>query len=101
MNEQVSSAIIIPNSDCLVTVPKRISDNCLHLAFFVSSVLGSWRVSCRLVFISLDLQVRSLLFKGVHPFLELNALCNNVPLWVVFFDQVLNVFDLSFYVGHF
>ena len=33
MNEQVNSAIIIPNSDCLVTVAKSMSDNCLHLAF--------------------------------------------------------------------
>ena len=34
MNEQVSSAIIIPNSDCLVTVARSMSDNFLHLAFF-------------------------------------------------------------------
>ena len=61
MNEQVSSAIMISNSDCLVTVPRRISDNCWHLDFFDSSVLGSWMVSCRLVFISLDFSVRSLL----------------------------------------
>ena len=40
-------------------------------------------------------------FKGVHPFLELYALRNNVPLWVAFFDQVLNMPDLGFYVGHF
>ena len=41
MNEQVSSAIMISNSDCLVTVPRRISDNCWHLDFFVSFVLES------------------------------------------------------------
>ena len=41
MNEQVSSAIMMSNSDCLVTVVRRMSDNCWHLAFFVSSVLGS------------------------------------------------------------
>ena len=41
MNEQVSSTIMMSNSDCLVTVLKRMSDNCWHLAFFVSSVLGS------------------------------------------------------------
>ena len=41
MNEQVSSAIMMSNSDCLVTVLRRMSDNCWHLAFFVSSVLGS------------------------------------------------------------
>ena len=41
MNEQVSSAIMISNSDCLVTVLKRMSDNCWHLTFFDSSVLGS------------------------------------------------------------
>ena len=38
MNEQVSSAIIIPNSDCLVW---SMSDNCLHLVFFPSSARGS------------------------------------------------------------
>ena len=41
MNEQVSSAIMMSNSNCLVTVVRRMSDNCWHLAFFVSSVLGS------------------------------------------------------------
>ena len=61
MNEQVTSSIMMSNSDCLVTVPRRISDNCWHLDFFDSSVFGSWIVNCRLVFISLNFTVRSLL----------------------------------------
>ena len=39
--------------------------------------------------------------EGVDPFLQLHALRNDVPLWVLLFDQVLNVFDLGFNVGHF
>ena len=39
--------------------------------------------------------------EGVDSFLQLPALCNDVPLWVLLFDQVLNVIDLSFNVSHF
>ena len=41
MNEQVSLAIMMSNSDCLVTVFRRMSDNCWHLDFLDSSVFGS------------------------------------------------------------
>ena len=40
-------------------------------------------------------------FKGVHPFLELYAFRNYVPLWVVLFDQMFNVLDFGFFIGHF
>ena len=41
MNEQVSSSIMVSNSDCLETVFRRMSDNCWHLDFLDSSVFGS------------------------------------------------------------
>ena len=52
-------------------------------------------------FVGLAGEVLAKCFKRVDSFLQLHAFRNNVPLWVAFFDQVLNVPDLSFYVGHF
>ena len=61
MKGHVRSSMTISISDCCLTDFNRTSDNCLHLATFVSSVLGSWMQSCRLMFIWLDLEIKSLL----------------------------------------
>ena len=52
-------------------------------------------------FVGLASEVFAQGLEGVDPFLQLSALCNDVPLWVLLFDQVFNVFDLSFNVSHF
>ena len=61
MKGHVRSSMIVSVSDCCLTDLTRTSDSCLHLAIFVSSVLGSWIHSWRLMFIWFDLEIRSLL----------------------------------------
>ena len=58
-------------------------------------------LEARIYFIGLAGEVLAECFKEVDSFLELHAFRNNVPLWVTFFDQVLNMLDFGFYVGHF
>ena len=59
------------------------------------------QLQARVDLVGLDGEVLAEGLEGVDSFLQLPALCNDVPLWVLFFDQVLNVFDLGFNVGHF
>ena len=87
MNEQVSSSIMISNSDCLVTVLRRMSDNCWHLAFFVICLgIMESKLQTGVDFVGLAGEVFAQSFEGVDPFLQLQALCNDVPLWVLLFD---------------
>ena len=61
MKGHVRSSMIVSVSDCCLTDFTKTSYNCLHLAIFVSSVLGSWMQRCKLMFIWLDLEIKSLL----------------------------------------
>ena len=61
MKGHVRSSMIVSVSDCCLTDFTKTSYNCWHLAILVSSVFGSWIQSCKLMFIWLDLEIRSLL----------------------------------------
>ena len=59
------------------------------------------KLQARVDLVGLDGEVLAEGLEGVDSFLQLPALCNDVPLWVLLFDQMFNVFDPSFNVSHF
>ena len=59
------------------------------------------QLQARVDLVGLDGEVLAEGLEGVDSFLQLPALSDDVPLWVLLFDQVLNMFDLGFNVGHF
>ena len=59
------------------------------------------KLQARVDLVRLDGEVLAEGLEGVDSFLQLPAFRNDVPLWVLFFDQMFNVFDPRLYVSHF
>ena len=59
------------------------------------------KLQARVDLVGLDGEVLAEGLEGVDSFLQLPALSDDVPLWVLLFDQMFNVFDPGLDVSHF
>ena len=59
------------------------------------------KLQARVYLVRLAVEVLAQGLEGVDSFLQLSALCNDVPLWVFFFEQMFDVFNSGFNVSHF